>query len=570
MVYRAWTGVVSLVILTGIGAISSADEDKFAIALKAEKFDQAIRAAETAPLGQRDEQLGRVAVVQARKGSHEDARSTLRRIKNPASLATASQNIASEAAGGATGADFDTLINLIETTVSPESWEAVGGPGTIASFPGGIEVDAQGILRSAARVDDQNIQRKRARIAKRLRADPASPHLDEDDSDLRFVSLTRLERELQLRAAFGEQPTRAMRHLAGLTSIQYVFVYPESGEFVIAGPAHKGAQAGRPPKDIEDLSNHQAPLLLEHLVTLLRSRDAKGGRFGCSIDPKRTRLAATQTLLAKTTERPLNPTQTPRWVDSVRETLGLQDIRVHGVNAESQIARILVEADYHMKLVGMGLQPSVPEVPSYLKSISIKTIPESMDILRWWFTLTPDAVSRNQAGDTFVLAPQIVRLQSENERLNERGGREHTGKSSALNAQFAERFTNHYDKLAAKYPVYARLENVFRLALVAAIIQDPAVQTKLNWRADWLQSHVRAPEGRVAREVPSVVNHRVLGGRHVILGVSGGVSVDSGHSLRKARSGSLSGLSTKVAQSAHPKTPRHSAQWWWNGDAIAP
>lgn len=36
--------------------------------------------------------------------------------------------------GGGIVADYDSLIELIENTVSPESWEAVGGPGTMSPF----------------------------------------------------------------------------------------------------------------------------------------------------------------------------------------------------------------------------------------------------------------------------------------------------------------------------------------------------------------------------------------------------------------------------------------------------
>jgi general secretion pathway protein D len=36
--------------------------------------------------------------------------------------------------GGAAGADFDSLIELITTTVEPTSWDEVGGPGSIAPF----------------------------------------------------------------------------------------------------------------------------------------------------------------------------------------------------------------------------------------------------------------------------------------------------------------------------------------------------------------------------------------------------------------------------------------------------
>ena len=37
--------------------------------------------------------------------------------------------------GGATQADFDTLIDLITATIAPQSWDAVGGPGSIEGFP---------------------------------------------------------------------------------------------------------------------------------------------------------------------------------------------------------------------------------------------------------------------------------------------------------------------------------------------------------------------------------------------------------------------------------------------------
>jgi general secretion pathway protein D len=37
--------------------------------------------------------------------------------------------------GGASMADFDTLIDLITSTISPPTWDAVGGPGSIEGFP---------------------------------------------------------------------------------------------------------------------------------------------------------------------------------------------------------------------------------------------------------------------------------------------------------------------------------------------------------------------------------------------------------------------------------------------------
>ena len=36
--------------------------------------------------------------------------------------------------GGGVIADFDSLIELITTTIDPDSWDDVGGPGSIAEF----------------------------------------------------------------------------------------------------------------------------------------------------------------------------------------------------------------------------------------------------------------------------------------------------------------------------------------------------------------------------------------------------------------------------------------------------
>ena len=54
--------------------------------------------------------------------------------------------------GGAANADFDSLIDLIVSTVSTETWaENGGGEAEIRPFPGGVLVDAAGTLRLKSR-----------------------------------------------------------------------------------------------------------------------------------------------------------------------------------------------------------------------------------------------------------------------------------------------------------------------------------------------------------------------------------------------------------------------------------
>jgi general secretion pathway protein D len=42
--------------------------------------------------------------------------------------------------GGGNQADFDTLIDLITTTVKPQTWDEVGGPGSISRFPNNLSL----------------------------------------------------------------------------------------------------------------------------------------------------------------------------------------------------------------------------------------------------------------------------------------------------------------------------------------------------------------------------------------------------------------------------------------------
>jgi hypothetical protein len=142
----------------------------------------------------------------------------------------------------------------------------------------------------------------------------------------------------------------------------------------------------------------------------------------------------------------------------------------------------------------------------------------------------------------------------------------HTGRSSEVNSQFAESFTKHFEILAAKYPVYAELRNIFDLALVAAVVRSQDLPQRVNWH----MTHF-GPAGTYETEldiaptqVDSVINHRIIEGKHLIAGVSGGVTVDA-RSLVAA--GAIKtdtyGL-LKSERSASKPAELARRHWWWD------
>ena len=287
--------------------------DSIAAHMAAGEFGPARAAAEALPAAGRDAALAAISKAQARAGARDASFTTAYDIRSDVARRGTFQQIRSQGpssygggyAGGTGGfgggsgtgpfpggrgggvvADFDSLIELITTTIDPDSWDDVGGPGSVAEFATGVYVDAAGVLKKYNGDIDRSLSdvRKSAAVVGNSR-DPRRTSI------LRKISLTRLEREVQLLHAQGKQPDGVMQNLAGLTKIQFVLVYPETGDIVLAGPAADW----RPDADGRMIDEKGHPTVqLDDLVVTLRNAYSETGRFGCSIVPTKEGLAAIQ------------------------------------------------------------------------------------------------------------------------------------------------------------------------------------------------------------------------------------------------------------------------------------
>jgi hypothetical protein len=529
------------------------------------EFDAALASAQAAQSPQRrDALIARLAEAQARAGAREGSIASLGEIRDDRIRTQAMRDMAAAGRGGGSQADFDSLIELITTTVADPSWIENGGLGSIREFEGGVVVDTQGTL--ARRLEQEQTL---GGMLSRLRSSAAQDSGNDDvlrDSPLRRVSLTRLERAVQLRQAAGLPLTEAMRMLAGLQRVQYVFVYPESRDLVIAGPAGRWEpdEEGRP---IHPETRRPVAHLDDLAVMLRHMRERRDEKIGCSITPNREGLKRIQTFLAESGQRPLRRGQRQEWLDKLSESLGPQTIDVYGIDPSTRAARVLVEADYRMKLVGMGLEEGTLGVESYLDLIDVPPggTPPPMDVLRWWFTMDYEAITTTADRDAFQLSGQGVRVRSENELLTEQGQRVHTGKSEQLNRQFAQSFTRHFGELCRRYPVYADLQNQFDLAAVAALIVSEDLPAQVGWHMSYLgdPQGYQVAKGAAPKQVRSVVGHREVRPGQIIAGVSGGVH------LRPVRLVSRDAIQRDLygklkATRATGDVPPSRDVWWWD------
>lgn len=427
------------------------------------------------------------------------------------------------AQGGANAPDFQGLIDLVTGTIAPTTWSEVGGQGAIRPFPGGVLADPSGLLK---RIATTGFETEMA--AARLAALDSGVNRDaRQTSSLRKISLSRLDRAIRTKLLLGQPLDDEFWTLAGLQRVRYVMFYPQTNDVIVAGPA------GDWRLDAERrLVSHETgrPLTrLDDLLTLWRAAASGELKFGCSITPTATGLARTQQFANESAKRPLRPGERESWLNKLREQLGRQNVEVFGIPAESRVAQVIVEADYRMKLVGLGLEEGTLDMTNYLDSIVVKKGESPpLDVLRWWFTLNYQALAADPARQIFELRGPGVKVLSENELLAENGQRIHTGTSATANRQFAASFTQHFSALAAKYPVYAELQNIFDLSLVVALLQGDAVaehrpQLKQLFAA---AATLDLPRGHVPKEVETVLNHRVVNQTQIIAAVSGGVSVE--------------------------------------------
>ncbi len=472
-----------------------------------------------------------------------------------------------EAGGGNMFADFSAIIQLIqEQTSPPAKWFDIDSEGgRISQFAQGVFVGGPALLASMSLAMDDSGLMHAANLAR-----TSNQNRDvKVQSDFRLVSLTRLEKHVQQLLEAGQPIPGDVLNLAGITEVRFLFLFPETGDVVIGGPAGNwtaaadgrsvGAVSGRPTLQLDDL------------VTLSRTFSRDGNRFFmCSIDPKPGQVKQLQDYVAAN-RRQLTARSAQEWTAKLEETLGLQNVIVQGLPAGSRVASVIVDADYRMKEIGIGKREGVSGMKSYfdLLSRSERRGSGSVDALRWWLTVAYDAVRVSPDGTAFELSGRAVQCQSENQLLKADGQREATGRADRANTEFASLFTKHLPELAEQDIVFADLQNVFDLALVSALMNTNAMAERTTgWTAstftaagDYAPASVEVPQ-----ELMTAAACRVYSGGDVVIQVAGGVRGDLMSVVRDPGTFVSAAELAEQVKLAHP-AGHGAGHWWWDAAA---
>lgn len=429
--------------------------------------------------------------------------------------------------------------------------------------PAGVEIDPNGVFRTKV-FDDPNgaLTQQRIRDAKA----GGNPKLF-SASKLRKVSLTRLQKAIEACLAEGRKPTDEMLCLAGLTRLQNVLVYPDSGDIVIAGPADGWMRdvSGR----IVSINNGRPVLELQDLVVALRAyppNDKNSPKIGCSIDPTQEGLKRHrdyfQTLVGAGVP---DEAQAVAIADEMKKALGAQKVRIEGVAPNTHFAQVMVEADYRMKLIGIGLEQPPVKLFNFVEKASAAGGNNGMQ--RWYFVPDYQCVKTTEDHLAMQLVGDGVKLLSEREFVQASGKRVAAGPSGGLSGQFAASFTKRYPELAARSPVFAQLRNLIDMAVAAAFMQQNDLYEKAGWQPDLFENEERFPVQTYIAPVeadPAVgivyTNH----GNSITWPIGGGVTVHAHKALDTDNLLKDEGNKVGKIHEATKIEGLAEGQWWWD------
>jgi hypothetical protein len=412
---------------------------------------------------------------------------------------------------------------------------------------GGIAIDADGIVRSleATAVEELSAERRRALTDAGL---PGRP------GELRKVSLAGIVAAVREIAGGTPLPADVLL-LGGLERITHVFVDPEGHDIILAGPADRAVVDAR--GDIVGATSGRPLLQLEDFLVALRAIDAaRAGGMECSIDPSPEGIESLQRFLA--TQRVMG-SDARAVFRGMEEALGPQSVRVGGVPAHSRFARVLVAADYRMKRIGMGLEPSgLTELPSYLSMIPVGG--KATALPRFWLEAEYDPIGRDADELAWRLAGRRMKCVSETDRMGQGAIERGRGRPDPAAQRWCAAMTTHYGKLAAGHPVFAELENCVDLAVVAALIHGRQLADRAGLDLAPLLDEASLP--LPAYDVPATVPTVATGirrGTTWVLAASGGILFQPWQFA-----------TTTVADTALVKArgtalaARDDSNWWWD------
>lgn len=331
----------------------------------------------------------------------------------------------------------------------------------------GVRIDARGLLATRTPTGDPRLLSKRQIAFNRaMRLARATG----DDNQLTYISLPKLFADAKALIDEGKPLPDRLKYLDGMTKLRYIFVFPEKNDLVIAGDAE--------PYDTEILSRPigvrtgRPVIQLDDLVVALRAVGPGNirNRFGCSLDMPEGAMQKVSAIIKNPANRRLSKAKKAALMS---EATGNHTCRFFGIQPDSRVALVLVEADYLLKRLAMDIDKPPVAAVRHTKQR------RQLQYNGLWFTPSYEPILVSKDGLAFEIRGQSL-------QLNARGSEFVKTTPTPEAAAYVKNFTKYFPQMAEKIPAFADMWNITDLATLAALIGSDRLHEKVSWNLDWI------------------------------------------------------------------------------------
>jgi len=442
-------------------------------------------------------------------------------------------------------------VSISVITLAASLQAGIGGFGGRRSV-GGVMIDASGVVRTAT-VEEESTWAQMVRI----RTVEAAGDLSEP-TELRMISLKGLQEAITKNQESGDAMPSEIEYLGGLQRIKYVFVDQENRDIVLAGPAEPWT-VGDDGSVVGAVTGGATMRLADLMVAFQSIESARREGITCSIEPTAEGRRRLQQFLRRVS---LRPGQNPAvFEDAMKEAFGPQTIQLTGVGTQTRFARTLVAADYQMKRIAMAIRPSpVKGLPSYLE-MSKNSRQTANQNPRWWMACNYDSLAKSEDGLAWKLSGQGVKTLTEQDSVQDDGTVKGAGKKDKLAQLWAEKMTDSFSELAKEISVFADLQNLMDMTVVATLISEENLAGNAEIDLSVLQGQVDSVQ-LTSYTVPKLIDPEcsfVHGRSGWTVTASGGVEINALDVVENQSSDDKVGIVRTEALAANA-----SDRWWWN------
>ncbi len=414
---------------------------------------------------------------------------------------------------------------------------------------GGVMVDAEGVVQIAS-------QQEREQTLKGLRERVAGAVGDLQQAvPLRKISFKGLQAALETAISENKPLSEEVLYLAGLQRIQYLFVYPDQNDIVIAGPAEPWVVRA----DATVVGQHSLrPVVqLEDLLVAFRTVDASREQpISVSIEPTAEGSRRLRQLLDRVVT---GPGFRPQSIEpAMRDAFGPQQVKFTTISTQSRMAQTLVAADYYMKRISMGLDDSpVTGLPSYLEMVRNGVSDKQQ---RWWLSTDYEAILKSDDALAWKLSGQAVKAMTEEELVSHDGTRKGTGSFNKTAQKWADLFTQKYDELCVKRAAFGDLRNVMDMNIVVTIIAAHQLDKVAGCDLSLLRGQVGNLQTGIWQSPKTIPPHCsfIRGARGWVATASGGVEINPWQVVSQNVQGDQAIAKIRSVNASK------AGNWWWN------